>query len=361
MNQSNEVNSAVYKVNTAGGSGTAFYLKSRGIFVTNQHVVNGFKVVAVENQKKDRYLAHVIQINPEADLAFLKVIGGFPEQDSVPELSIDSVELQARDKVFVLGFPFGMPFTVTEGIVSAPRQLMEGRHYIQTDAAVNPGNSGGPVVNAQGEVVGVTTAKFNNADNVGFAIPAKELENELGTLAQNPEFKFSLKCNSCSTLIFDRTEYCPNCGANIDPNHFNDIEFTDLEKFIESAIREQGINPVLARTGYEFWEFHKGSSLIRIFVYDKNYIYATSPLNNLPAQNLEPLYNYLLSDPIQPFKLGVYDNKIFIAYREHISSLNGERKEEVRKNLSLLLLKADEMDDIFANEFGCEHSHFAKV
>lgn len=353
-----EVSKAIFKVNTAGGSGTAFYLKDRKIFVTNQHVVQGFKKVSVEDQQKNRYLAEVIQINPDADLAVLKT----KEDFDTPLLSIEAIELpKVQDKVFVLGFPFGMPYTVTEGIVSAPRQLMDGRYFIQTDAAVNPGNSGGPVINANGEVIGVTTAKFNNADNVGFAIPADVLKNDLESIQKNPEFKFSIKCNSCKHLVFEKTEYCPNCGANIDPNLFNDIELTELEKFCEEAIRDLGIDPVLARTGYEFWEFHHGSSLIRIFVFNRNYIYATSPLNNLPSENLEALYNYMLSDPISPFKLGVYDNKIFIAYRVHISSISGERREEVKKNFSSMLIKADKMDDLFFKEYGCEHSHFAKV
>ncbi|NJO88650.1 MAG: hypothetical protein HC831_06560 [Chloroflexia bacterium] len=63
----------------------------------------------------------------------------------------DISQLKSRDRVFVLGFPFGMPYTETQGIVSAPRQLMEGSYFIQTDAAVNPGNSGGPVINEFGK------------------------------------------------------------------------------------------------------------------------------------------------------------------------------------------------------------------
>jgi hypothetical protein len=357
-NLTNDISNAIYKVNTAGGSGTAFYLKDLGIFVTNQHVVNGFRTVSVEDQKKNRFIANVIQINPDADIAFLKTNEVF----DAPDLQIHTSSTpQARDAVFVLGFPFGMPFTITEGIVSSPRQLMNGRYYIQTDAAVNPGNSGGPVINAQGGVIGVTTAKFTEADNVGFAIPVDTLTSELQTLSQNTEFRFSVKCHSCSNLIFERTEYCPNCGANIDTNHFNDAELTDLEKFCEEAIRDIGTDPVLARTGYEFWEFYHGSSLIRIFVFEKNYLYATSPLNNLPSQNLEPLYNYLLNDPTPPYKLGVYDNKIFLSYREHISALSGPKREEIKKNLSNLLVQADRMDDLLHNEYGCELSHFSKA
>lgn len=353
----NDLEKTVFKINTSAGSGTGFYLKDRNIFVTNHHVVNGYKWVAIEDQQKERYLAQVLYINPDADIAFLRTEHTF----DTPELKVDGASPQTRDKVFVMGFPFGMPFTITEGIVSSPRQLMDGKYYIQTDAAVNPGNSGGPVINGAGEVIGVTTAKFNNADNVGFAVPAETLRQELASLQLNTQGQFSLKCYSCSNLIFEKTEYCPNCGANINTKHFDESVLTDIEQFCENAISDMGINPVLARAGYEFWEFHHGSSMVRIFIFDKNYLYCTSPLNNLPVQNLEPLYTYLLSDPIAPFKLGVYDNKIFIAYREHISAIFGDRKSEVKQRIGDLIAKADDMDNFFHDEFGCEFSHFAKV
>ena len=69
---------------------------------------------------------------------------------------------------------------------------------------------------------------------------------------------------------------------------------TDLAVFCEEAIEAMGINPVLARVGYEGWKFYKGSSEIRMFVYDRSYLFATSPLNILPKKNLEPVLTYLL-------------------------------------------------------------------
>ena len=177
-----ELKHAVHKINTASGSGTGFYLKKQNIFVTNYHVVEGNKKVSIENQAKDRYLGHVVYVNPDADVAFLHSASYVPPTE-IPFQQVQ--EVHSRDKVYVLGFPFGMPYTITEGIVSNENQLMDGKNYIQTDAAVNPGNSGGPVVNEAGMLVGITTAKFTEADNVGFAIPGKVVKEELDTYALN--------------------------------------------------------------------------------------------------------------------------------------------------------------------------------
>lgn len=348
---------AVFKINTSSGSGTGFYLKDKGIVITNYHVVQGNHSVALEDHNKDRYLAVVIFVNPYSDLAFLK-----PEHDlDVPSISLADPEvLSSRDKVYVLGFPFGMPFTVTEGIVSSTKQLMEGQHFIQTDAAVNPGNSGGPVVNALGEVVGVTTAKFTNADNVGFAIPLGVVLEELATLDQNAAHVFSVKCNSCKNLIFEKTEYCENCGNNIDEQLFEESDLTQFADFVEGALSGLGMNPVLARAGYDYWVFHQGSSEIRIFVFNQNYLYATSPLNSLPNSGLEDLYTYLLSDPVQPYTLGIHDSKIYISYRIHITEVFSDHAKEVQQNLTNLALKADEMDNFFVDVYNCEFTNYTK-
>ena len=92
---------------------------------------------------------------------------------SLPDISLaEDDTLTIGRKVYVAGYPYGMPFTITEGSVSSPKQLMDGK-YIQTDAAVNPGNSGGPILDEDNRVVGVTVSKFTQADNMGFGIRSR--------------------------------------------------------------------------------------------------------------------------------------------------------------------------------------------
>lgn len=348
---------AVFKINTGSGSGTGFYLKEYDVIVTNFHVIEGNKQVAIEDQQKDRYLAHVVFGNPQTDIAFLRA--DKPTFNS--SVAFDQVkEVNNRDVVWVVGYPFGMPFTETKGVVSNSKQLMDGRHFIQIDAAVNPGNSGGPVVDEQGQLLGVTTAKFSNADNMGFAIPTNIVQEELDSLKDNTELKYSIKCNSCKNLVYAKTDYCPNCGAQIDENLFDEKGLDEFGSFVEDALKQLNMDPVLARTGFDFWEFYQGSSQIRIFVFNRNYLYATSPLNDLPNQNLEELYAYLLSDPVAPYKLGVYNNQIFLSYRIHITDIYTDKKFEIQQLLTNLPLKADEMDDYFVDNFGAKMTNFSK-
>lgn len=348
---------AVFKINTGSGSGTGFYLRNHNVIVTNFHVIEGSKRVSIEDQEKNRYLAHVVFGNPHTDIAFLRA--DKPTFDGA--VQFDEIKpVENRDKVWVIGYPFGMPYTETEGIVSNNNQLMDGRHFIQIDAAVNPGNSGGPVVDGDGNLLGVTTAKFNNADNMGFAIPTNIVQEELDSLKLNTDLQYSIKCNSCKNLVFEKTDYCPNCGAQVNENLFDEKTLDEFAQFVETALNSLDMNPVLARTGHDYWEFYQGSSQIRIFVFNRNYLYATSPLNNLPNQKLEELYSYLLSNPVSPYKLGVYNNQIFISYRFHISDIYTSKKEEIQNHLTHLALKADEMDDYFVNNFGAKMTNFSK-
>jgi hypothetical protein len=356
--QNDIISKVVFKVNHAGGSGTCFYLKKHNLFITNFHVVEGFHEVSIEDAAKDRFLTKVVLINPVADLAFLAAEGDFSH---LPELELNlERELAIGEHINVAGYPFGMPYTITDGTVSSPKQLMGGKTYIQTDAAVNPGNSGGPMFDQSNRVIAITVSKFNDADNMGFGIPVKVLGEMLEHVAAIDRSKFAVECNSCHALITSKTQYCSSCGNKIDDKLFNKRSLTDLAVFCEEAIADMGINPVLARVGNESWRFHRGSSEIRMFVYDGSYLFATSPINIMPKQNLEPLLRFLLSADTKPFILGVYNNEVYVSYRVHLSDVFSDEREKVKKNITDLAQKADDLDNYLNETFGCEFSQYAK-
>jgi len=347
----------VFKVNHAEGSGSCFYMKSHDIFVTNYHVVEGFRQVAVQDNDSNTYLARVVLVNPRADIALLKAEGDF---SALPEIIPAKDEVAISSRIAVAGYPFGMPFTVTEGTVSSPHQLIGDRYYVQTDAAVNPGNSGGPMFNERNELVTVTVSKINNADNMGFGIPVATLREILDHLADVDTSRFQVQCPSCDELICERTEYCPSCGEKLPENIFDERTLTEVAKLCEQVISALDINPVLARVGNESWKFHKGSSEIRLFIYQRSYLFCTSPLNLLPKKDLEPILTFLVGEDMRPYKMGIDGNQIYIAYRIHLSDLFSDHREEVMQNLVNMMYKADELDNFLVEKYGCEFSEYTK-
>jgi tetratricopeptide (TPR) repeat protein len=141
---------------------------------------------------------------------------------------------------------------------------------------------------------------------------------------------------------------------------FDQIAPNEPGKFIEQALSITGINPVLARGGEDYWNFYYGSSMITIYFHDREYLYALSPINELPTSNLEKLLKYILSAPLPAFKLGIFDNKIYIFYRIHMSDMFSAFAEDVRKALSLFPLKADEMSHFFQKHFNCPMTNYSK-
>lgn len=354
------ISKSIFKIKTASGSGSGFYLAKHNVFVTNYHVVEGHHNVAIENNDMHTIAAKVVLVNQSEDLAILV---SDEKIATSKELSLGSLDnLKSRDEVFVLGYPFGMPYTETQGIISSPKQLMDGKHYIQTDAPVNPGNSGGPLVNKAGEIIGITTSKFTEADNMGFAVPVSVLEEILSIYGKSKPANFSVVCPHCKYVESSHTENCENCGADIDIVIFDEKEISNLAKRVEEGLVRNGINPVIARNGYEYWTFYQGSSLVRIYVYDYDFVCSSSPMNEIAPDKIENVMRYLLSNPIPPYQLGTFDGTIYIGCRTHVTDLFNEKhgNEQLDKLINLSK-KADEMDNFLLDTYGCPLANTAKI
>ena len=166
----------------SGLIGSGFIIDHRGFILTTFRTVGKatrVKVSLFAGNKKE-YSADVVCVDPKTDLALLKI----PSNDVFPAIIIgDSDLVEIGDIVFAVGSPFGFSRTVTMGIVSSNRRTLniEGTKYpdmIQTDAAINEGNDGGPLVNIRGEVVGVNMAYYrpnNQFSGIGFAVPINDV------------------------------------------------------------------------------------------------------------------------------------------------------------------------------------------
>ncbi len=153
--------------------GSGFIINKDGYILTNNHVIAGMTDIRVITDNGDQYTAKIIGADPQTDLALLKVT---PKKPLDVAYLGDSSKVQVGDWVVVIGNPFGLDHTVTAGIISAKgRRLSESNYdqFLQTDAAINRGNSGGPVFNLNGEVIGISTAIIapSIGQGIGFAIP----------------------------------------------------------------------------------------------------------------------------------------------------------------------------------------------
>ncbi len=156
------------------GQGSGFIVSSDGYIMTNNHVVEGAEKITVKLSDNRELSAKVVGTDPETDVAVIKV-----DANNLPVVQLgDSDKLKVGEWVLAIGNPFGLSHTVTAGIVSAKGRskigLSEYEDFIQTDAAINFGNSGGPLLNIDGKVVGMNSAIFSRSGGymgIGFAIP----------------------------------------------------------------------------------------------------------------------------------------------------------------------------------------------
>jgi serine protease Do len=164
------------------GTGTGFIIDADGVILTNEHVIEGAERVMVKLADGRSFRADIVGADPDIDVAVLRVDAGVP----LPQVPLgDSDSVRVGEWVCAIGNPFAYEHTVTVGVVSyVGRKLFDQSldHYIQTDAAISFGNSGGPLLNTAGEVVGINTAVSRQASNIGFSIPVNQVREVLPQL-----------------------------------------------------------------------------------------------------------------------------------------------------------------------------------
>lgn len=173
----------VVAVLTESSIGSGFIVNSNGYIVTNYHVIERGSLIKILTYDKRIIPATLIGSDKLRDLALLKIEGEY----NYLKLG-DSDKLQVGRKVIAIGNPHGLSFTVTEGIISAlDREGPNGiEEYIQTDVSLNPGNSGGPLVDTKGEVIGINNFKIGGAESLGFALESNSIRKSINAiLGQN--------------------------------------------------------------------------------------------------------------------------------------------------------------------------------
>ncbi len=165
--------------------GSGFIINEEGYILTNAHVAANATDIRVVLSGDDQQIpAKIIGMDPLTDTALLKAEAGFPLQ-ALP--LGDSDALKVGEMVIAIGNPLGLTHTMTSGLISAKQRVIPGKDgqvldFLQTDSAINPGSSGGPLINLYGEVIGVNTAIISDAQLVGFAIPMNTVKEVMPLL-----------------------------------------------------------------------------------------------------------------------------------------------------------------------------------
>jgi serine protease Do len=216
------------------GAGTGFIIDPDGYILTNHHVIEGADRIAVRLADGRSLRAERIGSDPDTDIALIKVSSPRPLPHAVLG---DSDTLRVGEWVLAIGNPLAYEHTVTVGVVSfIGRKLFDSSldRYIQTDAAINFGNSGGPLINSRGEVIGINAAISSRASNIGFAVPINQASlilpqlREMGRVSRgyigvalrdvDPDLQRSLGLSSSSgALVQDVTIGSPGARAGLRP------------------------------------------------------------------------------------------------------------------------------------------------
>jgi S1-C subfamily serine protease len=179
-------------------SGSGFVIDKQGHIVTNNHVVDGATSIEVNFLDGTIVRGEIVGLDPDSDLAVIKV--NLPENELYPVELGDSDSLMIGQTVLAIGSPFGQRWTLTSGIVSALDRTLKGLTnfsiggVIQTDASINPGNSGGPLLDLDGRVIGVNSqimSGSNSSSGVGFAIPSNLVQRVAKELINNGSINYS--------------------------------------------------------------------------------------------------------------------------------------------------------------------------
>ena len=211
------VRASVVRIEGSSGSGSGFIVSPQGHVLTNAHVIDKAAWLNVVFPDGRRSTPTIVASDSAQDIALLIVETG----RTLPALPLGR-SVRQGEEVLALGFPMGLEgdMTATKGIISALR-TSRGASYVQTDAALNPGNSGGPLVNTRGEVVGMNTSVFRGpegipaAEGIGFAIGAETLSNYLRKADPGIWPETNPACPQCGTSAQPNWNHCPHCRTRL--------------------------------------------------------------------------------------------------------------------------------------------------
>lgn len=349
---------SIVGIRAGAGTGTG-WVGAPNVIVTNHHVVGYLSEIDIKTYDGERMRARVIHADPRNDIAFVVPL----EPVELPALELgpsDSVE--RGEPVVVIGHPRRLSMTVTRGIVSAPMRRMERSVVMQTDAAVNRGNSGGPLLDLHGRVLGTIRFIFNEAQNLSFAVPVHEFAAALRALPSEREVLLGLqpvyRCPVCNSAYSIEDRGCRTCGEPIPFSDFSVLSmgtqaFTRAEQSARRLIQRIGFVPERVRIARGIWRLdYRANSVVVVVEPDGRHVSFNAALARLPERDFEPFYRFLLTAndwSSGPCRLGLAGETVVVSFAEPSEFLN---EQEVAGGLTYMLELADRARAVLANQFG---------
>ncbi len=228
---------SIVSIRTTKGSGSGVLIDSRGIVATNKHVVEKNKYVLIGFKDKTYIKGKVLRSYLDTDLAFIRAdLSSLPMNSSLllafssatKTLKFQRSDPRVGESIFAIGHPLGLDYTLTKGIISATKRIIDSQEYLQIDASINPGNSGGGLYNAYGELIGINTMGYAETQGINFAIPISLIREKYEDLLSDVKQGYTHYCTVCG--FSSKTEkYCENCGSRLDSDENSD-EFDEIIK-----------------------------------------------------------------------------------------------------------------------------------
>lgn len=335
--------------------GTGFFLQKEQLILTNEHLVRDNKEVIVEAEGIPRQMACVVFWDAHYDLAFLQL----KQPYNLPTATFRTDgEPQAGDEVLAMGHPFGLDFSSTFSILANNHHPQEDFHHYQHGAVLSPGNSGGPLFDTQGRIIGMNTFDMADGQELGVALPALFIVESLRLYQDAQLTTTSARCLTCRTLVAEtqkNTPYCPKCGAYLQlPSECETFEPVGTPYTIEQLLAELGHDAQLARRGLHVWEIQQGSANIQISYHeDSGLVTGDAHLCLLPSERLDELYTFLLRENYKDegltFSVRGRDIILSILIYDRYLDIQADKKR-----FQQLFERADYYDNLLVEEFGAK-------